>query len=302
MLEGGEDPRFIARRMVILASEDIGNADPQALVVATAAGAGGGPRRPAGVRAQPGAGGGLPGAGAEVERLDDGDLGGDAPRPRARREAPARLPARRALPGREEARAAARATSIRTTSPDGVADQPLCAAGAAGRALLRADRARLRGGAARADRGDPPAAAATEPDAPQLEIPPGVSGGAINQPGRLAGDAHQGQAGSGGGSVHARARACRDGPHHHRDRARRQDPRVPAGRPDQGPRGATTWSTHSAGTTGSTPGRATTGSAATKAPTTSAARPVTIASGPATAARFRGRRARSRRDLGRGRP
>ncbi len=39
MLEGGEDPRFIARRMVILASEDIGNADPQALVVANAAGA-----------------------------------------------------------------------------------------------------------------------------------------------------------------------------------------------------------------------------------------------------------------------
>jgi putative ATPase len=38
MLEGGEDPRYIARRMVILASEDIGNADPQALVVATAAG------------------------------------------------------------------------------------------------------------------------------------------------------------------------------------------------------------------------------------------------------------------------
>lgn len=37
MLEGGEDPRFIARRMVILASEDIGNADPQALVVAVAA-------------------------------------------------------------------------------------------------------------------------------------------------------------------------------------------------------------------------------------------------------------------------
>ncbi|HYY06075.1 MAG TPA: replication-associated recombination protein A [Candidatus Limnocylindria bacterium] len=37
MLEGGEDPRFIARRMVILASEDVGNADPQALAVATAA-------------------------------------------------------------------------------------------------------------------------------------------------------------------------------------------------------------------------------------------------------------------------
>jgi putative ATPase len=38
MLEGGEDPRFIARRMVIFASEDIGNADPQALLIATAAG------------------------------------------------------------------------------------------------------------------------------------------------------------------------------------------------------------------------------------------------------------------------
>jgi putative ATPase len=37
MLEAGEDPRFIARRMVILASEDVGNADPQALVVAVAA-------------------------------------------------------------------------------------------------------------------------------------------------------------------------------------------------------------------------------------------------------------------------
>ncbi|HEX3363415.1 MAG TPA: replication-associated recombination protein A [Solirubrobacterales bacterium] len=37
MLEGGEDPRFLARRMVILASEDIGNADPMALVVADAA-------------------------------------------------------------------------------------------------------------------------------------------------------------------------------------------------------------------------------------------------------------------------
>jgi putative ATPase len=37
MLEGGEDVRFIARRMIILASEDIGNADPQALQVAVAA-------------------------------------------------------------------------------------------------------------------------------------------------------------------------------------------------------------------------------------------------------------------------
>jgi putative ATPase len=37
MLEGGEDPRFIARRMIVLASEDIGNADRHALTVAVAA-------------------------------------------------------------------------------------------------------------------------------------------------------------------------------------------------------------------------------------------------------------------------
>lgn len=35
MLDGGEDPKFIARRMIILASEDIGNADPIAIVMAT---------------------------------------------------------------------------------------------------------------------------------------------------------------------------------------------------------------------------------------------------------------------------
>lgn len=37
MLEGGEDPRFVSRRIMIVASEDIGLADPQALQVATAA-------------------------------------------------------------------------------------------------------------------------------------------------------------------------------------------------------------------------------------------------------------------------
>jgi putative ATPase len=37
MLEGGEDPRYVARRMIVLASEDIGNADPRALQVAVAA-------------------------------------------------------------------------------------------------------------------------------------------------------------------------------------------------------------------------------------------------------------------------
>ena len=37
MIEGGEDPKYIIRRMIRFASEDIGNADPQALVIATSA-------------------------------------------------------------------------------------------------------------------------------------------------------------------------------------------------------------------------------------------------------------------------
>ena len=36
MIEGGEDPKYIVRRMIRFASEDIGNADPMALVVAVA--------------------------------------------------------------------------------------------------------------------------------------------------------------------------------------------------------------------------------------------------------------------------
>jgi putative ATPase len=37
MIEGGEDPRFIARRIIICAAEDVGNADPTALILAVAA-------------------------------------------------------------------------------------------------------------------------------------------------------------------------------------------------------------------------------------------------------------------------
>ena len=38
MLEGGEDPRYLVRRMIVLASEDVGNADPRALELAVATG------------------------------------------------------------------------------------------------------------------------------------------------------------------------------------------------------------------------------------------------------------------------
>ena len=104
MLEGGEDPRFIARRMIVLASEDIGNADPQALVVAVAA-------------AQAVEYVGLPEArlnlsqaaiylalapksNASYVAIKEATAG----RPRAREHAAAEVAARRPLPGREEAR------------------------------------------------------------------------------------------------------------------------------------------------------------------------------------------------------
>ena len=118
MLEGGEDPRFIARRMVIFASEDIGNADPQALLVADAA-----------ARAVDRVG--LPECALNLAQAavylalapksnasDTGDRrSAERARPRARRQDAARLPARRPLPGRQASSAAARATATRTTSP-----------------------------------------------------------------------------------------------------------------------------------------------------------------------------------------
>ena len=84
MLEAGEDPRFIARRMVILASEDVGNADPNALVVAVAAAQALEHVGLPGGAAQPVAGGDLPRASSEVERVRGGHLGGAARRARAR--------------------------------------------------------------------------------------------------------------------------------------------------------------------------------------------------------------------------
>ena len=139
MLEGGEDPRFIARRMVILASEDIGNADPQALVVAV------GGRRAvehvghARVPAQPRPGRDLPRARAEVERRP--------PRRSARarehvREHGAPAPAGRtcATPPTRAPRssAAARATTTRTTSPRASPTRSCCPTRLVGDALLRA--------------------------------------------------------------------------------------------------------------------------------------------------------------------
>ena len=93
MLEGGEDPRFIVRRMVVLASEDIGNADPQALVVATAAAAAVEHVGLPGVPVRAGPGRDLPVAGAQVRRGQARRDRCPRPHPRARRRAAAAAPA-----------------------------------------------------------------------------------------------------------------------------------------------------------------------------------------------------------------
>ncbi len=118
MLESGEDPRFVARRMVILASEDVGNADPQALVVAVAAAQALEHVGLAGGAAQPRAGRDLPRPRAEVERVRGRDLGGAPRRARAReRAAAADAPLDRATRARRRSAATATATSTRTTIP-----------------------------------------------------------------------------------------------------------------------------------------------------------------------------------------
>ena len=68
MLDAGEDPKFIARRMIVLASEDIGNADPMALTLATSAVHRRGLRRHARSAHRPRAGGDVSGRGAEEQR------------------------------------------------------------------------------------------------------------------------------------------------------------------------------------------------------------------------------------------
>ena len=119
MLEAGEDARFIARRLVILASEDIGLADPLALVVADAAARAvefvGLPEAPLNLaeavvylawapEVEPGDRGARPGPGRRALEGQPGGAGAPARRPlqgrrRARARRGLRVPARRPLGG-----------------------------------------------------------------------------------------------------------------------------------------------------------------------------------------------------------
>src|SRR4051812_48543445 len=114
MLEAGEDPRFVARRLIISASEDVGMADPTAPPLAGGPAparqligmpGGGDVPRPAGGGPPPGPQTEPPRAGPQVERLLPGDRGGRGRRPRRPRRPRAGAPARRSLPGRGPARA-----------------------------------------------------------------------------------------------------------------------------------------------------------------------------------------------------
>ena len=164
MLEGGEDPRFIARRMVIFASEDIGNADPQALLVATAA-------------AQAVDRVGLPECALNLSQA--AAYLALAPKSNASTTAISRAMAHVREHGAAEpppylqdahypgAKKLGRGSGYvyPHDEPGGVADQPLAPGGGSRRALLRADRPRLRGRAPRpAGAASRSAARGSEPD------------------------------------------------------------------------------------------------------------------------------------------
>ena len=156
MLEGGEDPRFIARRMIILASEDVGNADPQALPLAVAA------AHAVEHVGMPECQFALAQAAIYLSLAPKSDAGeaGDPRRPR--RTSPSTAPSRRrtrcARPRsrRRAARAAASATRTRTTEPGPRQRPGAPARRARGPAPLRPRRRRA--GAARAAGGAAPGA------------------------------------------------------------------------------------------------------------------------------------------------
>ena len=154
MLEGGEDPRYVARRMIVLASEDIGNADPRALEVAVATAAAvehvGMPEAALNL-AQAAV---YLALAPEVERLVQGPRPGARVGARERHPAPAGLPAERRLPGREEARPRP-GLRLPARPPRGRVRAGADALRRGGREVPRADRARRGARAAGALGADP---------------------------------------------------------------------------------------------------------------------------------------------------
>ena len=137
MLEGGEDPRFVARRMVVFASEDVGNADPRALEVAVAA------ARAVEFVGMPECRINLSQAAAYLARAPKSNASyvaiacGHARRARARQPAAAAAPSRRLLRAARSGSATAPATSTRTTAPRRPRSSSTCLTSWPGRATTR---------------------------------------------------------------------------------------------------------------------------------------------------------------------
>ena len=123
MIEAGEDPRFIARRLMIHASEDVGMADPDGAADSGRGRPGGAAGRPAGGADRVGAGHHSPGHRTEVQRCDHRDRRGDGRRPGGQGRLGAAAAAGRPLPGRGEARQRPDAMSTRMTGRDAVVAQ-----------------------------------------------------------------------------------------------------------------------------------------------------------------------------------
>ena len=117
MIEAGEDPRFIARRLVILASEDIGLADPTALHDRGRRCPGRAADRHARGAAQPRPGHHRARRGAQVQRGDHGHRRRERRRPRRQDRTGAAAPARRPLRRGEEARATAPGRDVLQVQP-----------------------------------------------------------------------------------------------------------------------------------------------------------------------------------------
>ena len=153
MLDAGEDPRFVARRMVIFASEDVGNADPTALQVAVAAHHAlefvGLPEAKLNLVS----GCHLPGAGSEIERIGGRSVERRRGHSFERTSPGSRPPARLTRPGIEGDR---RGQGLRISPrPWGMGAAGLSARGDARSHLLPADRrarSRARRGASGAER------------------------------------------------------------------------------------------------------------------------------------------------------
>ena len=162
---------------------------------------GGRPRRPPGVPAEPRAGGRVPGAGAEVERLAPGPGRGRGPRARVRRPAAARLPARLALPGGGGARPRRGLRLLTRRARRGGGDSRSCPRRSRARGStappIAAGRPRCRGGWRRSGR----ASAAARAPSRRAAQPPGPTAASPRTP-----------AGRSCGRRGARGRSGRRGP------------------------------------------------------------------------------------------